>query len=157
VESEKKVIEIRGTKFEVDLRRATIIEELRVGDTIAVLKRDYGEKYTVHDGVVVGFEPFQTLPTVVLAHLASGYEGGDIKILAYNEKTKDVEIVKKVDDILFDKEEALRLLDGKIETARQSLRSAEKRKAYFLRHFARYWRSATEVEQTRQSVLGEDA
>lgn len=152
----KRIVEIHGTKFEVDLREAHKVEKLRVGDRVSVLTKDYAKTYKVNHGVVVGFEPFAELPTVVISYITSGWDAGKIEILAFNEKTEDVEIVKSTDDVLFDKAEAVEGLDKRIEKARAELAEEERKKAYFLRHFGRYWREAENVELTRHAVLGED-
>lgn len=152
-----RVVEIRGAKFEVDMRSAVRIDTLRIGDTVSVLVKEYAS-YKMCHGVVVGFEPFQKLPTILVAYITSGWEAGEIKILSWNEKTsEDVELVKSVDDVLFDKADAVASLDKKIESAEAQLSEAKKKKAYFLRHFGRYWRDAEHVEGDRRAVLGEEA
>ena len=145
--SPMRIVEIKGTKFEVDLREATIVESLRIGDRVSVLLKRYGGDYEVKHGVVVGFEPFEKLPTVLIAYLQADFYGGEIKILAWNEATKDTKIVKSVDDVLFSKEEALQKLDRQIDEAERKLGEARQNKAYFLKHFGAYWKDAVEMEQ----------
>lgn len=149
----KRIIEIKGTKFEVDMRQATVVENLKVGDRVSVLKKSYGESYNIYAGVVVGFEPFQKLPTIVIAYMSKDYSSADITIIAFNERTKDIELIKSVDDIMFDKDDAILLLDKKIEEKRREYESAKEKKSYFLRHFGRYWKDAENVELTRKAVL----
>lgn len=135
----RRVVEIRGVKFEVDTREAVMVHDLKVGDRVSVLLKRYGDTYDVHHGVVVGFEPFQTLPTIIVAYLVSTFDSGEIKLLPFNEKSADTEVVKSVDDVLFDKADALRVLDRKIEQAEQALAMANRHREYFLDHFGRYW------------------
>src|SRR5690606_28503543 len=70
---EKTIIEVNGVKLEVDLRTAKRVDELRVGDRVKVLTKDYRGEYEVHAGTIVGFEPFENLPTVIVAYLKRDY------------------------------------------------------------------------------------
>ena len=61
------VIEINGVKLEVDLRSARRIDTLRVGDRVKLLeKTSYGGPI-VHHGVVAGFDPFPSQPTIIVS------------------------------------------------------------------------------------------
>ena len=104
--------------------------------------------YEVKHGVVVGFEPFQKLPTVLIAYLTTDFTGGDVKILAWNSETEDTEVVAATDDILFDKDEGMRALDRAIDKAEADLASAQERKVYFLKHFRAYWSETEAVTET---------
>ena len=143
---EMRVVEIKGAKFEVDMREAITVQTLKIGDRVSVLLKTYSSNYEVKHGVVVGFEPFRELPTVLVAYLTNEYTGGEIKILAWNDKTQDTDLVKSVDDVLFSKEEALAALDKKIDDAKAKVTEAEAHKAYFLRHFGAYWREVAVEE-----------
>lgn len=138
----RRVIEIRGVKFDVDMREAITVESLKVGDRVSVLEKKYGDNFACHSGVVVGFEPFKTLPTIILAYIESGYAGGEVKVVAFNDKTEGFEMVKSVDDVLFDKEDAIRALDKKIAAAELVVTQAREAKRYFLEHFGAYWKEA---------------
>lgn len=43
--SETTIIEINGVKLEIDLRHAKRIDNLRVGDTVKVLRKRYDDSY----------------------------------------------------------------------------------------------------------------
>ena len=116
MENNKRIIEINGVKMEIDLRNATVIDNFKVGDTIKVLVKGYND-YKSHVGMIVGFDEFQKLPTIVIAYLDIEYSGANIKFVYYNsESNKDwIEITKK---------EAISKLqdhlDGKTSTSNKS-------------------------------------
>lgn len=134
------IVEVNGVKLEVDMRTAKRIETLRVGTRVKVLRKpSYGEPQ-VHSGVVVGFEPFTNLPSILVAYIKKeDYKSAKIETVAINEKTKDVEIVASVDDILFDREDALKSFDSQILEARAKLDGLIEQREYFQRNFSAYW------------------
>jgi hypothetical protein len=65
MDKQTTIIEIGGVKLEVDLRSAKRIDELKIGSRVKCLQKpSYGEMKTL-PGVIVGFEPFPSLPTGV--------------------------------------------------------------------------------------------
>ena len=88
---EKQIIEVNGVKLEVDMRHARRIEELRVGSRVKVLdSRGYGGA-EVHPGIVVGFEPFPSKPTIIIAFVKAAYNDVGLLILNYNADTEKVD------------------------------------------------------------------
>ena len=69
MDDNKRVVEIGGVKLEVDLRHARVIENFKIGDTVKVLLKKYGDSYESHLGVIVGFDNFKERPTIVIAHV----------------------------------------------------------------------------------------
>jgi hypothetical protein len=137
---ELKTIEINGVKFEVDLREAKQINTLRVGDRCRVLvKNDYGDD-KVHAGVVIGFEPFQSRPTVIVVYVDGSYNR-DMKFAYINATSKNYELIKSVDDDAkaLDKEDVLRSFDRDIATKQREIADLEEKRSYFLRKFATCW------------------
>ncbi len=63
---ENKIIEINSVKLEVDRRSAERVDQIQVGDRVKVLNKQYSD-YKVYHGVVIGFEPFEELPTIIVA------------------------------------------------------------------------------------------
>ena len=70
------IVEVNGIKLEVDLRTAKRIDQLTdqltIGSRVKCLVKQYSDFKTV-PGVVVGFEPFEKLPTIVVAYLDTDY------------------------------------------------------------------------------------
>lgn len=148
-DSAKRVIEINGAKFEVDLRHAVRVDHIKVGDRVKVLLKSYGDSYRVYHGVVVGFEPFQSLPTIVVAYMELSYAGCDVKFISYNSKTPDIEIVAAIDDdvLAMDKAEVIASMNKAIETHKAEIEKIEEKKRYFLTNFTRYW-AETAISET---------
>ena len=144
--------EIQGHTFEIEEQKAVRVETLRVGDRVNVLhKPSYGSKQ-VYAGVIIGFEPFPSLPTVLVAYIEQEWSQAKIKTVAFNEETKDFEMVKALEAPArgdLDKENVIALFDREIEKAVQALRDAQDKKAYFVRNFAAYW---TPVQQEDSTV-----
>lgn len=140
------LIEINGVKMEVDLRHARRVEEIRVGSRVKTLQKKYGETYEVKHGVVIGFEPFKNLPTIIIATATVDYSEAKIEFLYYNAKTEDVEVVIAADDDMaaLDKNEFCSKVDAEITKRELEIQNLKDRKAYFLNRFNCYWQA---VEQ----------
>ena len=83
-----QIIEVNGIKMEVDLRHAKRIDHFKVGDPVKVLASGSGSS-EVFAGVIVGFEAFETLPTIVVAYIDASYYSGGLKIAHINAKSRD--------------------------------------------------------------------
>ena len=140
----KRIVEINGVKIEVDLREATAVETLRVGDAVRVLVKQYGGNYTAHDGVVIGFDQFKNLPTVTVAYAVIDYSSADVKVFHYNDATKDTEIIKADEGsrTAFSMDDATEALDKKVATVEAELKSAREKRDYFIEHIGRAWETA---------------
>ena len=141
------VIEISGVKLEVDLRTAIRIDQLRIGDRVKVLVKTYSD-YRIYPGTIVGFEPFEKLPTIIIAYLEVDYSGANVKFVHFNANTKDTEVVKAIDDDILeiDKPVALAGFDREIEKKRAELQDLEAKRAYFLANFQAYWPQFAPIE-----------
>lgn len=136
---EKTIVEVNGVKLEVDMRYARRVEELRVGDRVKILTKDYSS-YTVHPGVIIGFEPFAKLPTIIAAYIQNSYDAADVKFIHYNAQSQDVEIVVAGDDDLdFDRGQILQRFDRDIEKKHREIAVIEEKKKYFEQNFKQYW------------------
>ena len=138
--SEMTTIEINGVKMEVDLRHARRIDELRVGDRVKVLIKQYSD-YAVYPGTIVGFEPFQKLPTIIVAYVKNIYSDSGISFCYFNSETKETEIVKAIDDDQLDinKADVLADFDKKTDKLNTELNEIAEQRRYFLAKFATYW------------------
>jgi hypothetical protein len=151
MDSEKTIIEINGVKLEVDLRHAKRVDTFQVGTQVKVLeKATTYNAAKVHSGVIVGFEPFEAMPTIVVCYLEIGYNAADLKF-AYINPTKESrekwELVASVDDDLpVKKQDVLSKMDREIEAKRTEIAEIERKRVYFLHHFGRYFANATIAE-----------
>lgn len=137
----KQIIEIGGVKMEVDTRHAKRIDELKIGSPVKVLVKSYGDTVNVHPGVVVGFEPFPSLPTIIVAYVVVNYSSAELKFAHINRETKNTEIIHSVDptDLLVDKQKYADVFDREIEKKRRELQDMEEKKKFFLSEFGAYW------------------
>jgi hypothetical protein len=134
------VIEINGVKLEVDLRTAKRIDTLRIGDRVKCLRKEY-EGWKTCPGVVIGFEPFKNLPSIVVAYLDGGYNSDILAFKTYNAETKDFEIVPDLDHnaLVVNKGDIIAKFDRDIAKKQAELDEIETKRAYFLSHFGRYF------------------
>lgn len=140
MEKQTTIIEVNGVKLEVDLRSAKRIDELKVGSRVKCLVKKY-DGFATYAGVVVGFEPFPTRPTIVVAYLENNYGSAALKFMSFNADTKDFEIVSDLDHnaMEIDKADVLAQFDRNADVKRAELREIEDKKAFFLAHFGRYF------------------
>lgn len=140
MQTEKQIIEINGVKLEVDMRYARRVEEIRIGDKVKVLKKQYGDSFVVHPGIVVGFEPFRDLPTIVVAYVEQDWSKAEIKFLHYNKGVKDTEIVHAADeDFHVDRDALFARFDKQIEAKRREIETIEEQRRYFATNFRAFW------------------
>ena len=136
---EKRIIEVGGVKMEVDLRHAKIIDSFKVGDTVKVLTKNYSG-YTSHVGMIVGFDQFQNLPTIVIAYLKVDYSSSAIEFVYINSETKDVEICQINDwDIPYSKQTILDRMNAEIAKKEADVLEANRKKQVFLSMFGKYF------------------
>jgi hypothetical protein len=137
------IIEVNGIKLEVDLLSAKRIDELKVGSRVKCLVKTY-DAWTTYPGIVVGFEPFPSRPTIVVAYLDTGYGSTGLKFKSFNSDTKDFEIVSDLDHnaLEIDRESVIANFDRDLMKKEVEMREIQDRKAFFLSHFGRYFTDA---------------
>lgn len=130
-----RVIEINGTKFEVDLSSAKRIDEFKVGDVVKVLKKEYST-YSSYAGTIVGFDNFKTHPTIIIAYLRDGYNSAEIEYIYYNSETDDVEIcAANPNDICFDANNVVDKMNMEINNLKDKINELERKKKFFVEHY----------------------
>lgn len=141
----KEIVEINGVKFEVDLTQAKKVQEFRVGDSVKVLVKEYSNSYSTKLGTVVGFDWFDSLPTVRIAYLDKDYSSCKIKFIDYNEKTVDVEIspLNNVNELSYSKQTVIEAFDMEVTKKRMELDDVMNQRDLFVRTFAKYFEEAT--------------
>ena len=144
--SEKTIIEIHGVKMEVDLRHAKRIDHLKVGDPVKVLAKEYSE-HAVHPGVVIGFEPFEKLPTIIVAYVSKNWSEAKIKFLYFNANTKDTEVIRSDDaDLGVEKTEIINRMEREISKKQRDIDDIKEQIAYFETNFGVYWEKLSKPE-----------
>lgn len=136
----KKIIEINGVKLEVDLREATAIESYKVGDNVKVLKKQYQDSFRSCPGVIIGFDDFAQLPTILIAYLEVSYSSVKIEMVYLNSETKDIEICRSNEnDIFIDQSSVVSQMQAEIEKKKMEVRELESKMAYFNDKFKMYF------------------
>lgn len=136
---EKRIIEINGVKMEIDLRQAKVVDNFKVGDTVKVLIKGYSD-YKSHVGMIVGFDEFKNLPTIIIAYLNIDYSDTAIKFVYLNNESKDIEICPINDwDIPYSKQQIIDKLDKEIIKKEEELREIKSKKELFLSMFGKYF------------------
>lgn len=129
-------IELKGHTFEVT-SQAVVRSTIKIGDKLRILKKSTYSEPKVYDGVVVGFEPFKELPSIVIAYFESDtYSAPDLKFLVWNEKTKDSEITQAIADPLKNNARQFDLaMQAKAAKLRLEAQEIDHKLAYFRLHF----------------------
>jgi hypothetical protein len=161
MDKQTTIIEVNGVKLEVDLRSARRIDELKIGSRVkCLLKPSYGEMKTL-PGIIVGFEPFPSLPSIVVAYLDVGYGSPGLKFRTFNSETKDFEVIADLDHnaLEIDRDEAVAHFDREVLKKEAELREVREKREFFMAHFGRYFTAADArpvVAPTPELVAEED-
>lgn len=144
---EKRIIEIGGTKVEVDLRYAKTIDCYQIGDPIKVLVKEYSETYVSYVGVIVSLDNFANRPALNILYIKNGYDNG-IKLATLTIDSKDIEICPLIDkdEILVLRREIVASLDDKIKSAKATLQKAEEDKRIFTERLAGFFKETVEEQ-----------
>ena len=119
-------------------------ENVKIGDRVKLLitSTSYGDK-TSHDvfpGVIVGFEQFEKLPTIVIAYLEMKWDEAEIKFFYFNSDTDNAEIAAAHDDYLpIQKDDVIKKLDREITKKEAEIEELNRKKNYFLNNFNQYF------------------
>lgn len=135
----KRVVEINGVKVEVDLRTARRVDSFKVGDAVKILIKQYSN-YKSHVGVIVGFDEFKSLPTMVIAYLEVGTWEQPLKFAYLNSKSEDVEICPhEPKDIGLEKGDVLGSFEREIAKRETEITELKRKRSYFVEMFGRYF------------------
>lgn len=140
MEETKRIIEINGVKLEVDLRKATVIDNYKVGDQVKVLSKEYQDTYKVSCGIITDFfyreiDGNQEAAMQILV-LEQDYNGIDLKFKVFGDRTKDFSIAhfslyeKEIDD-----SQVLGMFDSKINKLKEEIRILESKKNAYIKLF----------------------
>lgn len=138
--SETVQIEVNGVKMEVDTRHARRIDTIKIGTKVKVRLKENYEPERVYPGVVVGFEPFPSRPTIIIAYIKHTYTQTGLAFLYYNEDTKDAEVIVSHDqDFSVDRDAVLDWFERQEQKHLNELAELKAKKEFFERNFAVYW------------------
>jgi len=151
--SETTVIEINGIKMEVDLRYAKRIDHLRIGSRVKVLVKHYND-YQVKMGVVIGFEPFTVLPTIIVAYVDVTYSAAQMNFIYYNAQSKDVEVVAATDEdeLALSKDDIMKAFDRDLAKLERQKHEIIEKREFFLSQFGAYWEKVSGIGERQGDV-----
>ena len=141
-----QVIEINGVKMEVDMRHARRVDHFRIGDACKLLLT--GSNYSnpeVVAGVIVDFESFKSLPTIVVAYVKSGYGSTGLDFAYVNEKSADkYELVASSSDsqLAVNKAEVLQVFEREEAKLQAQIDEVRSKRRYFMERFGAYFSSS---------------
>lgn len=148
MEDSKKIVEINGVKIEVDLREAQTVDTFKVGDKVKVLIKSYGDSYKSYPGMIIGFDQFKALPTIIIAYIDAAYSSADIKFVYINSETKDAEIcLADRLDLPVSEASVMDLFNREIEANRQKVFELEQKRDYFKQNFNKYFSDSVETAE----------
>lgn len=146
MEDTKRIVEINGIKVEVDLRTAKRVDQYKVGDPVKVLVKSYGDSYSSHVGVIVGFDEFEKLPTLTVAYVEQSYSEVKLIFKGINSKSEDVEIAPlQAYDATFDLSKAIETFDNEIFKKKKELEEIERKKAWFSENYSTYFSAIADI------------
>lgn len=135
-----KQIEINGIKVEVDLRTCKTISTYKVGDNVKVLKKQYGDQFTVYSGVIVDFVAFKERPAIVIAYFEQSYSGTDIKFETITQDSQDIEIAPCLPhELKINKDRVIDKFDIAIAAKEREADDLRQKKTYFIENFAKFF------------------
>lgn len=140
----KRIVEINGVKLEVDLRQANTIESFKIGDNIKVLVKGYGDNYSSHVGVIIGFDEFKEHPAINITYLELTYSKAEMHFKTLTADTKDVEIahVTNPNELTFNKNSVEQMFNDKIKKQQEEIKDIIGQRDYFLQAFGKYFEKA---------------
>lgn len=139
---EKMIVEVSGVKMEVDMRTAKRIDTLQIGSRVKVLRKSaYASDYRVMPGVIVGFEPFESLPSIVVCYLDISWSEAKLEFFTFNAKSTDIEIVAALDhdELEVSRSDVFARIDKEIAKKQEEIAELERRREFFDRNFAAYF------------------
>jgi hypothetical protein len=133
------IVEIKGVKIDVDLRPAQTVETFKVGDPVKVLIKEFSN-YAAYPGIIIGFDAFKIRPTINVCYTKVSYGCAELVLLSINEDTKDAEICHtETADLCLEKQDCLDKLNAEIEKKKAEIADIQRKQAYFLKHFGKYF------------------
>lgn len=123
----------------VDMTGAKVVDQFQVGDPVKVLVKKYNDEHDAYYGMIIGFDNFENLPTIVIAYFESSYGSkADLKVVHLNDQTKGLEICHTIPaEINLNPQAVLDEFNSKISEKRNEIRSLTNQKEFFLSSFSK--------------------
>lgn len=139
-EQNQTIIEINGVKMSVDLSKAKVISEYKVGDYVKILLKEYGENYKTYLGNIIAFDNYATTPTIVIAYVKAEYNSASIEYVHFNKGTKNIELTPLNDwDVPLRKSIVMEQFNKEILKKEQELKEMRNKAQMFEQLFAKWF------------------
>ncbi len=111
------------------------VNDFKVGDAVNILIKEY-QSYVYYPGIIIGFNNFMELPTIIIAYLKVSYPEATMSFAYLNKESKNIKICPMVDEIIpFDKAHVIDLFDRKILAKEQEVEELKVHKDIFLNQY----------------------
>lgn len=142
---ESKIVEVNGVKMELDYRTAkmSVVDTFKVGDSVKLLKNESYSAPSVKFGVIVGFEEFKSLPTIVVLYL----DFNEMKYAYINKDSKNEIIKSQEHDLASEKNWILDRMKSKIEKAEVELANEKRNYKLFMEQFGKFFENKEDQEE----------
>lgn len=135
-----QMITINGQEFELSPKKPDV-KTMRVGDRVKLLIKGYNE-WKTYPGIIMSVDDFKTHPTINIVYLNMDYRSSEIKTVAFNDDTKDVEVVfLQEDDRTLDIDQGA-IMDNfnrLIEAKKAELADLFYKQEYFRKNFGKFF------------------
>lgn len=146
------IVNINGVDIDVpDSAIKPSTSALKIGDPVKLLVKSQYSEPQVCAGVVVGFEMFQSLPTISVAYLGGGSFSPTFAFAHINTKSADkYELVHGLDRqiLQIDRSRIEQVLAEDVEKKRRELDESLSKQRFFNERFAAYFTKALVQELT---------
>lgn len=83
-----QIIEVGGTKIEIDFSRARKIETFKVGDCIKIFKKKYSD-WKLYPAIITGFASSDEMSGIEVTYLETEYNSATMKCEVVTAETKE--------------------------------------------------------------------
>lgn len=86
---DKQIIEVGGTKIEIDFAQVRKIETFRIGDTIKIFKKKYSD-WKIYPAIITGFAKSEEMSGIEITYLELDYSSARLMCDIVTEESKDI-------------------------------------------------------------------
>lgn len=129
-------------EFQIPLRSENT-DPLKIGDRVQVKTKDnsYSRNVSSYPGIIVGFLPFKSRPSVMIAYSRSDYSGSRVAFLEFNRDTTDYEVIRAPVEWnpRVSREKFLKDVDAEITRLELQVADLREKRDYFVVNMSATW------------------
>lgn len=84
-----QIIEVGGTKIEIDFSQVRKIETFKIGDTIKIFKKKYSD-WKIYPAIITGFAKSEEMAGIEITYLEIDYSTAKLMCDIVTEESKDI-------------------------------------------------------------------